>query len=224
MGNDQAKLAAETGFCEAEITTLKQKYDLLRQSEKDATHHTLDRNLFLSKFPSTQQDLADILFRAADTKGEGKIDFRDFCFAVAILSKGTAAEKEEFAFLMYDPDRKGHISKADLGRILQVFRTTSMRILAKYDESLPAPQDAAATKRRNIKRPEDMLLVMKAKAPDRVTRDEFHVFCLENPEVFEEVAAAFQALKHAASWDWHVEGTPKGQVKPSAFSSDCQIM
>lgn len=216
MGNDTSKIAGETGLVEWEVKRLHEKYDMLSRADAlDAKSAKLDEGLFVSKFPDSQEQLAHLIFHAMDIEETGFIDFREYCVAVAVLSKGSADEKMEFAFNLYDTGNKGFISLEDLDQMVTIFRASSKRLISKLKEAEGAEEDDALAASH-------LFNSMNPDTNGRVSKEEFFNFCRRNPEMFEQIGAAFNALKRASYWDW--DRNPAEGTKPSVLPSDCSVM
>ena len=78
--------------------------------------------MYTEVFPSGAADLfSQEAFRAFDTDGNGKIDFKEFIFALHLTSAASATEKLQWAFRMYDIDGNGMIDITELKRLVQEF-------------------------------------------------------------------------------------------------------
>lgn len=218
MGNSESsRLAQETGLGPTEVERLREKFDMMRHRDAaDPKVHRLDEKLFLSKFPSSQQDLALLIFRAMDINSSGFIDFRDFCIVVSVFSHGTVESKIDLAYSLYDSDRKGYIDQQDLKHMVLVFKSSSERILGSLGASAPVTVSGAAS---------TIFTSMKSNGDgtNKVTKEEFHLWCQRNPEIFEQLQTAFVAVKRASYWDWDKDPRPGG-VQPSMLPSDCTVM
>lgn len=207
MGNENAKIASETGLVEWEVERLRGKFDSLRQRALTSREvDELTESVFVSKFPPTQERMARLIFQAMDVERKGVVDFRQFCVAVSVLSRGSTADKVDLAFSLYDKDRKGYIDASDVTHMLQTFKQSSRSILEALGVHNPISETVATN---------TVLTSMNPGKGQTVTKAEFVEFCQKHPEVVEQVQVAYTALKRAAYFDWD-SGTP-AQLKPSPF-------
>jgi len=52
---------------------------------------------------------------------DGQINFQDFVVSLSVMTRGSPAEKLEFAFSLYDLDHNGYIERAEMLRITEAF-------------------------------------------------------------------------------------------------------
>jgi len=65
--------------------------------------------------------LQDLIFNVFDNNKDGIINFQEFVCALSVMTRGTPDEKLEFAFMMYDMDNNGLITKDEMTKIMESF-------------------------------------------------------------------------------------------------------
>lgn len=58
------------------------------------------------------------LFDAFDANGDKTIDLNEFLDGLSVFVKGTAEEKMELSFRIYDFDHKGYVTQKEIARFL----------------------------------------------------------------------------------------------------------
>jgi len=118
------KLLTETTFTRAELEAMYENYKRVSASQVN------DGMIDLSEFkemmvsggvPSWNSFLIDGLFHMFDADGSGQISFEEFVTILATYhnkKKGGSNEKHKLLFKIYDVDKDGKISKADLTKIM----------------------------------------------------------------------------------------------------------
>ncbi|OBZ87282.1 Calmodulin-4 [Choanephora cucurbitarum] len=104
---------------DAEINHLQAKFDSLTKGN-GMTADTLKQIYQMAKIEVTDAEINEQI-RAADAKGNGKVDFDDF---MAVMNKQHETNAEEGVlrvFEMIDTDHDGQISNADLKRGISLF-------------------------------------------------------------------------------------------------------
>lgn len=84
--------------------------------------------MYKTFFPAEKnsREYCDHVFRNFDTDNNGHISFREFLFAINLLSTGTPAEKLSLLFHMYDVNGDGVISLSELTIIVEsIFKLLS---------------------------------------------------------------------------------------------------
>ncbi|KAI8360736.1 hypothetical protein EDC96DRAFT_513274, partial [Choanephora cucurbitarum] len=104
---------------DAEINHLQAKFDSLTKGN-GMTADTLKQIYQMAKIEVTDAEINEQI-RAADAKGNGKVDFDDF---MAVMNKQHETNAEEGVlrvFEMIDTDHDGQINNADLKRGISLF-------------------------------------------------------------------------------------------------------
>ncbi|KAL6077112.1 Visinin-like 1b [Balamuthia mandrillaris] len=116
--NELETLAKMTHFDYAELLNVH------KQFITEAPEGVIPRNSFrpvLERMGVTDSFLQDLIFRVFDGKRDGVIDFGEFVCALSVITRGTADQKLEFAFRVYDLDGDGYISKPEMSQIMKSF-------------------------------------------------------------------------------------------------------
>ncbi|WAR22994.1 HPCL1-like protein [Mya arenaria] len=92
--------------------------DLLRSKDMimDRLTHDDFQELFYSVFANNPRDFVDDTFRIFDPNNDGYVDFKEFIVGVCVYGTGTESADRTFrwAFLMYDTDGTGKISREEV--------------------------------------------------------------------------------------------------------------
>ncbi|XP_078272676.1 guanylyl cyclase inhibitory protein isoform X1 [Rhinoraja longicauda] len=87
-------------------------------------------------------EYAEQIFRTLDDNRDDLVDYREYVTAVSLLIQGTAEEKLKWSFKLYDKDKDGAISRAEMLEIMQVgfqpIRTAWFNLETIYKMSLAA--------------------------------------------------------------------------------------
>jgi len=98
--------------------------------QKKQRQRGLDKQAFLKVFAdlkdfpkvshseSNRKPVADSAFRLFDRDKSGFIDFREFCCGLSIICLSGTNEKIRFVFDLFDLDRDGFLTKADVKQLL----------------------------------------------------------------------------------------------------------
>lgn len=115
----EMKLARENSrFTEIEITKLYEKFRIISGAMQKAD--TIELNEFMAALSIDSDALAKRIFNVFDCDGNQSIDFQEFVTGLsALYADGSAKEKLEFGFRIFDADNDGSISKAELLQILR---------------------------------------------------------------------------------------------------------
>lgn len=123
------KLMNRSGFDKKELLSMMDKFKQIAGDDDQ-----IDVAEFKSLFSATmgvEVDMAERLFYAADASGDGRLEFREFLSLAATMQNGTFDEKLEVLFNIYDTDKQGGISRAEMYSLLE-----NMSALASDNEKL----------------------------------------------------------------------------------------
>ncbi|KAG0673267.1 hypothetical protein C6P40_002873 [Pichia californica] len=85
-------------------------------------------------------EFASYAFEAFDINDRRKIDFKDFIKSLSIASRGTIEEKLKWSFKMYDRDKDGYISYADLLIVVKsIYKMVGTKVV-KFDDIEATPE------------------------------------------------------------------------------------
>eukprot|EP01012_Entosiphon_sulcatum_P022750 TRINITY_DN2773_c0_g1_i1.p1 TRINITY_DN2773_c0_g1~~TRINITY_DN2773_c0_g1_i1.p1 ORF type:complete len:239 (-),score=43.49 TRINITY_DN2773_c0_g1_i1:4-690(-) len=214
------RTASATNFQSIEVAYLRQKYEALCRTQT-GTKHQLDLKTFQSHFPMAQHDMATTIFQLFDRSHNGEVDFREFACAMSVLMKGSPEEKTEFCFSLYDNDGNGWISREEFQLIATQFFSAFRRLLtAMPTEAGPT----AASRERGLVEMElqeelfqewlsNYFDKLDTSKDGKISKQEFHDFCIEHPEMFAPLDVILKAVKQASLWDWDTS-PEEGNVKP----------
>ncbi|XP_059832443.1 guanylyl cyclase inhibitory protein [Hypanus sabinus] len=73
-------------------------------------------------------EYAEQIFRTLDDNRDGLVDYREYVTAVSLLIQGTAQEKLKWSFKLYDKNKDGAISRAEMLEIMQTIYKMSLAV------------------------------------------------------------------------------------------------
>ncbi|XP_051885752.1 guanylyl cyclase inhibitory protein [Pristis pectinata] len=73
-------------------------------------------------------EYAEQIFRTLDDNRDGMVDYREYVTAVSLLVQGTAEEKLKWSFKLYDKNKDGAISWAEMLEIMQTIYKMSLAV------------------------------------------------------------------------------------------------
>ena len=83
------------------------------------------RKVYKQAFGESANELSDAIFHSFDTDGDGRIDFEEFLVGLSVADptandSHTRKQKLRWAFNVYDKDRSGTITKAEMVAMVKV--------------------------------------------------------------------------------------------------------
>jgi len=108
------------GFDRLELSVLKSTFrqESRRGRLSKSDFESVLARLTGSTYSSESRAVADALFGAMDTDGNGTLDWNEFYCGMAMLCRGSVEERLEVAFGMFDADGNGSIEERELRRLL----------------------------------------------------------------------------------------------------------
>ncbi|XP_028819614.1 recoverin 3 [Denticeps clupeoides] len=135
-------LKLNTKFTEAEIA---QWYGNFQKQCPTGRISPAEFEAIYSKFfpESDAKTYAQHVFRSFDTNDDGTLDFKEYIVALHMTSSGKTALKLEWAFSLFDVDKNGYITKAEVREICQaIFK------LIPRDKQAELPSDENTPEKR----------------------------------------------------------------------------
>ncbi|CAJ1056964.1 guanylyl cyclase inhibitory protein [Xyrichtys novacula] len=83
------------------------------------TLHEFQRHFCNGTVGSESAEYAQQLFRTLDSNRDGVVDFREYVMAISMLIHGSAVEKLQWSFKLYDKDGDGAITREEMLDIIQ---------------------------------------------------------------------------------------------------------
>ncbi|XP_068169901.1 guanylyl cyclase inhibitory protein [Antennarius striatus] len=90
------------------------------------TLHEFQRHFCNGTVGSESAEYAEEIFRTLDSNGDGVVDFREYVMAISMLVEGSAVEKLQWSFKLYDKDKDGNITKGEMLEIMQAVHKMSV--------------------------------------------------------------------------------------------------
>lgn len=127
-------LPSTTQFEAAELEALFAQYKALATSTEGINREVFERGL--GPIGAEKNLVTERIFAFFDKDGNGLIDFREFVTGLSVLCGGTQEEKIRHAFLGYDLDGDGFISKAEMHAMFKAYFDLSLRLVRHMMHSL----------------------------------------------------------------------------------------
>ncbi|KAJ8287835.1 hypothetical protein COCON_G00004940 [Conger conger] len=125
-------------------------------------------------FPESEaKSYAHHVFRSFDTNDDGTLDFKEYIVALHMTSTGKMSRKLEWAFSLFDLDKNGYITKAEVSEICHALFKL---IPAKERSRLPEDENTAE------KRANKLWSYFNKAAGGRLTEAEFIKGIVENED------------------------------------------
>ncbi|XP_055067696.1 recoverin 2 [Misgurnus anguillicaudatus] len=116
---------------------------------------------------------AQHVFRSFDTNDDGTLDFKEYIIALHMTSTGKTERKLEWAFSLFDVDKNGYITKAEVKEICQAI----FKLIPK-DEQENLPDDENTPEKRADK----LWSFFDKKDNERLAEGEFIQGILDNED------------------------------------------
>nr|XP_021139268.1 visinin isoform X1 [Columba livia]XP_021139269.1 visinin isoform X2 [Columba livia] len=124
------ELKTSTKFSEEELCRWYESFQ--RQCPDGRISRADFEKIYGTFFPNSDpQGYARHVFRSFDTNDDGTLDFREYIIALHLTSSGKTHLKLEWAFSLFDVDRNGEVSKAEVLEIITV-SGESMEVYGVY--------------------------------------------------------------------------------------------
>ncbi|XP_023121880.1 recoverin-like [Amphiprion ocellaris] len=165
-------LKLNTKFSETEIVQWYENFK--RQCPTGRISKEEFQTIYSKFFPESDANTyAQHVFRSFDTNDDGTLDFKEYIIALHMTSTGKTTRKLEWAFSLFDVDKNGYITKAEVKEIC-----SSIFKLIPKDELADLPDDENTAEKRA-----DKLWKFFDKGDDaRVAEGEFIQGVLDNEE------------------------------------------
>ncbi|XP_014845569.1 PREDICTED: recoverin-like [Poecilia mexicana] len=165
-------LKLNTKFSETEIVQWYENFK--KQCPSGRISKDEFQNIYRKFFPDSDANTyAQHVFRSFDTNDDGTLDFKEYIIALHMTATGKTTSKLEWAFSLFDVDKNGYITKAEVTEIC-----TSIFKLIPSDEVGDLPEDENTPEKRADK----LWKVFDKGDNDRVAEGEFIKGLLENED------------------------------------------
>ncbi|XP_068595982.1 guanylyl cyclase inhibitory protein [Brachionichthys hirsutus] len=104
------------------------------------TLHEFQRHFCNGTVGSESAEYAEEIFRTLDSNGDGVVDFREYVMAISMLVEGSAVEKLQWSFKLYDKDRDGNITREEMLEIMQAVDKMSVAAALTKPNALTAEE------------------------------------------------------------------------------------
>ncbi|KAF7708337.1 recoverin 2 [Silurus meridionalis] len=163
-------LKLTTNFSENELSQWYENFQKQCPSGRIAPNEFMQ--IYNRFFPdSDATTYAKHVFRSFDTNDDGTLDFKEYIIALHMTSGGKTERKLEWAFSLFDVDKNGYITKAEVTEICNAI----FKMIPKEDqEKLPADENTPE------KRAEKLWSYFKKKDNERLAEGEFIQGVMDN--------------------------------------------
>ncbi|XP_041665608.1 visinin-like [Cheilinus undulatus] len=135
-------LKLNTKFSETEIVQWYENFK--KQCPTGRISKEEFQSIYSKFFPdSDAQTYAQHVFRSFDTNDDGTLDFKEYIIALHMTSTGKTNRKLEWAFSLFDVDKNGYITKAEVREICSAI----FKLIPK-DEVSQLPEDENTAEKR----------------------------------------------------------------------------
>lgn len=175
----------------AELTALKQKFNLLDEEGKGWLSRAQFFRLFSSIVDDPADDSADhsSMFNFAYSlfySSEERLNLKEFVAGMTILSKGSEEERLRYLFLMYDADGSGYLSAEEIKQVFRIMSSFAKSQDFKASESMEG-QSLARLRRGNSENLEELalkaLMQHDMDGDGKIGFTDFSKWCSQDPVV-----------------------------------------
>ncbi|KAF0981605.1 hypothetical protein FDP41_012262 [Naegleria fowleri] len=118
------------------------------------------------------QFITSLVFNAFDRDRDSKISFDEFVYAMSVMTRGTADEKLEFAFKLYDLNHDGYILKSEMTRIVSaLYQMLGDLVTLQGDFDTP------------VKLVDKIFMEMDTNGDGKLTLEEYKIGARKCPEI-----------------------------------------
>lgn len=184
MGSSPSKLTLEQ-LVELQKATSFNKKELQQWYKgfiKDCPSGTLDKGQFLGIYKQffpfgDPSSFAEFVFGVFDQDKNGVIDFKEFIVALNVTSRGTLEDKLSWAFLLYDHDEDGFISRDEMVKIVDaIYKMIGSMVTLPPDENTPE------------KRVNKFFETIDKDKNDKISMDEFRAGTQKDPSIIQALS------------------------------------
>jgi len=182
MGNSQAgsslpkeesdKLTKHTHFDHKELSAM---YKQFKKETPQGAINKVEFKEVMKQMGVVDNFLQDLIFNVFDTDKDGSINFREFVFALSVMTRGTPDEKLEFAFQMFDIHGQGYITKEDVNKVLDSFYKLVGPLVTFSGRKYDSHEQLV----------EEFFEQMDLKGTGRITIKEYKEGAMKNPDIIQ---------------------------------------
>ncbi|XP_053482519.1 recoverin 2 [Ictalurus furcatus] len=179
MGNSQSSAMSKEILKDLKLTTNFSENELCQWYENFQKQCPSGRispdefeKIYKRFFPdSDATTYAKHVFRSFDTNDDGTLDFKEYIIALHMTSGGRTERKLEWAFSLFDVDKNGYITKAEVSEICSAI----FKMIPKEEqEKLPADENTPE------KRADKLWAYFNKKDNERLAEGEFIQGVMDN--------------------------------------------
>nr|XP_014353026.1 PREDICTED: visinin-like [Latimeria chalumnae] len=175
MGNRKSSALSKEILDDLKLNTkyteeeLSKWYESFKKQCPDGKISKTDfEKIYANFFPNSDpKAYANHVFRSFDTNDDGTLDFREYIIALHMTSSGKTVLKLEWAFSLFDVDKNGEVSKAEVLEIITaIFKMIPLEEQKQLSDDENTPQKRADklwkyfNKKENVSfSPVDLLLL-----------------------------------------------------------------
>jgi len=178
MGTGQSQLRKE----DLDILIQNTHFDvrelkaIFKQFRKEIVTDWISREQFkevLKQMGVLDSFVQDLIFNAFDKNQDGMIDFQEFIIGTSTMIRGDPDEKLEFAFRMYDINRRGYLEKTEIRQIMESFSKLVGPLNSSFGRNIEMTQALV----------DEFFDVMDADRDGRISLEEYKAGAMKNPNI-----------------------------------------